>query len=188
MPNRQPPAILDTTSLDGEEWRPVPGYEGMYEVSNLGRVKSLGTSRNRPPTILRICVKQHGYRYAALHQAGRRRCPTLHRVVLEAFVGPCPDGREGCHIDDDKSNNHLSNLYWGTRSDNMLDRIRHGNNPQSSKTHCVHGHPFDEANTYWRDGGRHRVCRICMKAHAAKTNAKKRQRRAMAKRTKSAHA
>jgi hypothetical protein len=64
-----------------------------------------------------------GHLRVALGHSARRY---VHHLVLEAFVGPCPDGLEGCHEDGDPTNNHHTNLRWGTRKSNMEDRTRHG--------------------------------------------------------------
>jgi len=116
-----------------EEFRPVVGFEGRYEVSNLGRVRSLPhiqLGRNGKPIkrlgrILRPGRhNKHGHVSVVL---GRGNTRQVHRLVLEAFVGPCPPGEETCHDPDpDPTNNRLDNLRWGTRSDNINDAVGHG--------------------------------------------------------------
>lgn len=115
-----------------EKWRPVVGFEGEYDVSNLGRVRSLP----------RVIVRRDGVR---LKVKGRMLAPRLakcggyhrvglvgesedyiHRLVLEAFVGPCPPDHSCCHDNGDPTDNHLSNLRWGTQGDNESDKVRHG--------------------------------------------------------------
>lgn len=154
----------DTTSLDGETWRPVPGFESWYEVSSLGRVKSLGTSRSHRPRILRQNLKHNGYLSVCLYRGDcRQRRRMVHRLVLTTFVGECPDEHQACHRDGNGSNNHLLNLYWGTRSQNQLDTVTHGTHKNSRKTHCPQGHPYDEANTrLYRN--KWRYCRACKAA------------------------
>lgn len=61
---------------------------------------------------------------------GRKDCRHVHRLVLEAFVGPCPEGMECRHLDGNPGNNVLSNLAWGTRKENILDRIQHDTSGQ----------------------------------------------------------
>jgi hypothetical protein len=114
-----------------EEWRSVPGFEGRYEVSNHGRVKSLPNSRRRTELILQQGVhKRQGHRIINLtgHDgtAHFQKTYWVHRLVLEAFVGPAPLRMEGCHNDGDPANNHIDNLRWGTDADNQGDRIAHG--------------------------------------------------------------
>jgi hypothetical protein len=77
-----------------------------------------------------------------------------------AFVGPYPEGMEIRHLDGNPENNALENLKYGTRSQNIQDQIRHGVHHFKSKTHCKHGHPYDEANTYYCSRG-WRQCRQC---------------------------
>lgn len=122
-----------------EEWRAVVGYEGMYEVSNFGRVKSIarvvqltGTDRRYNKKSLRCRIlsqkkKKNGYMEVTLSASGKSSVRTVHRLVLEAFVGPCPDGMECRHFPDrDKANNRSSNLSWATRIENDRDKDRHG--------------------------------------------------------------
>lgn len=101
-----------------EEWRDVVGYEGMYMVSNLGRVKSVsravaksnGRTQAVPEIIRKHEANRMGYLYVSYYAAGRREIVYTHRAVVEAFVGLIPDGMEVHHIDGDKTNNVLSNL------------------------------------------------------------------------------
>jgi hypothetical protein len=101
---------------DIEIWRPVVGVEG-YQVSSLGRVKSLRSGR-----ILKTPPDRDGYPTVNL---GRRR-RAVHQLVLLAFVGPCPPGRQCRHLDGRSGNARLSDLVWGTPRENYLDRVRHG--------------------------------------------------------------
>lgn len=107
------------------EWRPVEGYEGLYEVSASGLVRSLPryTTSGR---ILRPRANRHGYQAVQLSREGVVTNQMVHRLVAEAFLGPCPDGHECAHHDGDRSNNQASNLKWKTRSDNHFDKHRHG--------------------------------------------------------------
>jgi len=101
-----------------EQWRPVVGFDG-YMVSNLGRVYS-----GRSNKCLKPQPSGAGHLRVALRREGTTHLRLLHRVVLRAFVGPCPAGNEALHADDNPSNNKLGNLRWGTRSDNRQDAIR----------------------------------------------------------------
>ena len=113
-----------------EEWRPVLGYEGLYEVSSLGRVKSvertvLGRNRNcpqgfyrkAPSKVLKAQKKRNGYMQVALCKEGRMRHHLLHRLVIEAFCGPST--MQVNHINLDKTDNRLCNLEYMTASENM---------------------------------------------------------------------
>lgn len=166
-----------------EEWRAIPGYEGIYEVSDLGRVRSLDRQSTAGRSLrgrIRAAAKDKGgYLRVPLHHGRAVRYTGAHRLVLEAFVGPCPPGMEACHNDGDPSNNALSNLRWDTKSANMLDKLLHGTNREALKTSCKHGHPFTTENTYITPSG-HRRCRTCrregMRAiKAERTHAQKEQ-------------
>lgn len=100
----------------GERWLPVPGFEGLYEVSDHGRVRNI-------ERLLRPSRQQRGHRLVALGSTAQRY---VHRLVLEAFVGPAPQGMECRHLNGDPSDNRLTNLAWGTREENYADRDRLG--------------------------------------------------------------
>lgn len=114
---------LSLETQTGEEWRPVVGFEGLYEVSNLGRVKSLkreftdsmGRHIIRPFKILKILIQsQTGYPYLTLHKNKKQYHPNIHRLVAEAFL-PNPDNLPCVnHKDEDRTNSILSNLEWCT--------------------------------------------------------------------------
>lgn len=90
----------------------------------------------------------------------------IHSLVLEAFVGPRPDGMEGCHNDGDPANNHLANLRWDTRAANNQDTLRHGRHEKKRRTHCPRRHPLAEPNLVvrrYRERG-HRICLACARA------------------------
>lgn len=123
-----------------EIWRPIVGYAG-HEVSNLGRVRSLdrvitfrridGHSHEDieincalKGKILRPDISNRGYPRIMLKSKGHHL--SVHKLVLEAFRGPCPEGHEACHANDIKADNRLSNLSWGTPSQNQHDAIRNG--------------------------------------------------------------
>lgn len=99
----------------------------------------------------------------------------VHRAVLLAFVGSCPEGMEGCHNDGDMYNNVLSNLRWDTPKNNRADVIRHGNDPWLRRTHCVNGHEWNEENTLWYEAGHRRICRACKREWMRERRARERQ-------------
>lgn len=112
-----------------EEWRPVVGNEGQYEVSSLGRVKSLPKMVSRrngqymtKERILGGRARSAGYPIVHIGTA----CRYIHAIVLEAFSGPRPDGFEACHNNGDRTDNRAENLRWDTPSANQNDRARHG--------------------------------------------------------------
>jgi hypothetical protein len=124
---------------DMEEWRPIPGFEDRYEVSSLGNVCGLrgrnGKGNYRHP----LSPSKVGpppnfaYRQVQLWREGKPSLKFVHRLVLEAFVSPCPPGMEGAHLDGNPSNNMLSNLAWTTHLDNMRHKYRHGTMPVGEK-------------------------------------------------------
>lgn len=145
-----------------EEWADVVGYEGVYVVSNYGRVKRIlqkpGATKGR---ILRPNTDKDGYWTYCLQHNLRRRIARAHVLVLESFYGPAPEGKPwGLHNDGDNQNNHLSNLRWGDAQENQMDAIAHGTHKGSAKTSCLRGHPLDEGNTYYDRKGK-RSCKEC---------------------------
>ena len=121
-----------------ETWRTVPGYETYYEVSTLGRVRSLTRNsgyRNRvhKGRALNPSLNCNGYRTATLCKPpGHREHWFVHELVLTAFVGPRPCGQVTRHKDGDRTNNRLTNLAWGTYTENSADAISHGTHERGS--------------------------------------------------------
>lgn len=143
-----------------EQWREVPGFPG-YEISDLGRVRSWRPWRGQPvPRLMKALPDSAGYLRVAPFRDGTNVFRSIHRLVMEAFVGPPPDGMETRHLNGDKTDNRLINLAYGTRSENTYDQVQHGTHVAARKTHCDRGHAFDEANTYQRARGG-RTCRAC---------------------------
>ncbi|PIB80533.1 hypothetical protein CQY23_03060 [Mycobacterium celatum] len=155
-----------------DRWLPVVGYEGFYEVSSDGRVRSL----KRRFRILKQAVHPRGgYRQVTLAKNGHHRTHKVHRLVLEAFVGRCPPGFVGCHNDGDTSNNRADNLRWDSPSANNFDLVRHGTHANANKTHCPAGHPYDDENTLrLRHAPKARRCRICYERQQAEHAERKR--------------
>lgn len=110
--------------LDGEVWRDVPGYGGWYIVSNRGRVWAFKSSR-----LLSQADNGWGYLYVGLYHGNRRdqrKLRTVHRLVAETFLGPCPHGSQVNHKDGDKTNNTLDNLEYMTPAENVGHAINTG--------------------------------------------------------------
>lgn len=150
-----------------ERWLPIPGYEGLYEVSDLGNIRSLDRTVKRSDGKLRrfkgkaITPTIVNGRARVTLPGNPRRKHRVHRLVLLAFVGPPPPGTEACHSPDpDPLNNRLENLRWDTSSENMRDRVRHGTHFWANRTHCPHGHEYTPENTYIDKRGS-RNCRAC---------------------------
>jgi len=117
-----------------EVWKDVPGYEGLYQASTHGRVRSLDrvVPRGREMLTRHGCVLKFRFSkpqrrpYVDLCKNGKKQGFPLGRVILMTFVGPRPEGTECCHGDSDQYNNHLENLRWGTRAENEADKKRMG--------------------------------------------------------------
>jgi hypothetical protein len=116
-----------------EEWRDVPGREG-YEVSSWGNMRSWNASRGRrkEPRPMKPWIQKRGG-YPAVKLGGGGQNVTVHSMVMLAFVGPRPDGMDIRHLDGNPRNNHLANLCYGTRSENIYDSVRHGTHNRMRK-------------------------------------------------------
>lgn len=120
------------------EWRPVVGWEGLYEVSDAGDVRSLTRvveTEKGPKKFIGRLLKQGrvegGYFHVALSRPGERKEVNVHVEVARAFLGPCPEGMEVCHRDGSRTLNAVGNLRYGTRKSNAEDRILHGTNTRT---------------------------------------------------------
>lgn len=151
------------SDVTAERWLPVPGYEGLYEISDLGRVRSL-PRRSCRGQVLKPSLSPLGYPRVHLNDRGRDRLRFIHLLVAESFIGPKPEGKQVRHLDGDSQNNRLSNLAYGTPSENVFDQVRHGTHTWASRTRCKWGHEFTPENTrVYREkhGGLGRDCRQC---------------------------
>lgn len=113
-----------------EVWRPVKGYEGRYDVSDKGEIRSY----YRAKSIGRILLQRnegHGYKQVALYNNGKRTEKRVHVLVAEAFLGEAPVGSEVNHKNGDKADNRAENLEWSTHSWNMEHAFEMG----------LHAHP-----------------------------------------------
>lgn len=158
--------------MTGENWSPVLDWEGYYEVSNEGRLRSVPREilvnrktsqyvRNSSGRILTPYVDRDGYKTLHLSRDGKRVAVKVHRLVAEAFIGPEPPGRPlVLHSDGDPGNNRVSNLRWGNQSENLLDAIAHGTHRSVTQTHCAQGHEYTPDNTLRGSNGSRR-CREC---------------------------
>jgi len=140
-----------------EIWKPIKGYEGRYEVSNTGKVKSLeriefmpwmGKNRVCKEKPMRIQQKDNIYLFVTLSDGGGRttqKCRYVHRLVAEAFKGPIPKGHIINHKDRDRTNNHEDNIEIVSQRDNCLHCVR--GRKKSSKYPGVH---FEVASGWWK--------------------------------------
>lgn len=150
-----------------EEWRPLPLFEGLYEVSENGRFRrSAPAARTRVGRLLEPKTAGAGYSVYVLLLNGTPKTIRAHRAVAEAFIGPSNGLPLVRHLDGNPANNHYSNLAWGTHKDNSADMIRHGNSLLGRhQSHCKRGHEMSDDNTSWSDipsrGQRRRRCLTC---------------------------
>lgn len=159
--------------MTSERWLPVVGWVGYYDVSDLGRVRSVarlivrgnGSPYRVPARTLKHERNDDEHVRVTLYRDGTGFTRLVHRLVLEAFVGPCPDGMEGCHWDDDPKNNPLSNLRWDTLSANRHDMVRNGRHHGARKDQCPADHLLQLPNltaASVREGARD--CLACNRA------------------------
>lgn len=152
VPTLKLPTITQEVALNTKEnWCWCTSLKGRYKVSDTGRVKSVsrwvvcsrkGTKRFIKGRILKQVVGSHGYLVVNLRKKGTGKVHCVHRLVLEAFMGSCPVGKQGLHKDDNRKNNKLSNLYWGTPKQNMRDAKRNGKRENAYLNHpkCENNH------------------------------------------------
>ena len=109
------------------EWRPVPGFEGVYAVSESGQIMRVAPGpRTRPGFIQKPSKHVNGYSIVRLFWQGKGKSHLVHRLVALAFHGePEAGSNYACHIDGDATNNHYSNLRWATPRQNLADRFYH---------------------------------------------------------------
>lgn len=120
--------------MTAERWRWVRGYEGYYEVSDRGRVRSVtrigndrtGKLRIDSGRVLRPGMHKGGYLVVCFSVKRARRMFRVHCLVAEAFIGPCPTGHQVAHGDGNPAHNHVGNLRYATRPENEADKLLHG--------------------------------------------------------------
>jgi len=148
-----------------ERWRPVVGYEGFYEVSDLGRVRSVFHGQGRRiDRVLKFSYDKNGRPSVGLYKVKaeyRRRI--VGPLVLMAFVGPRPSGLECCHGDGNQTNNRLSNLRWDTHASNEKDKIKNGTTNRGERNGRARLRSADvvRMKSLWAAGWR--VCDIASK-------------------------
>lgn len=174
---------MSDVSRDHERWLPIAGHEGFYEVSDLGLVRSVprriirsnGSQMTLPGVTLTPFDSGDGHVRVRLQRIGKIVDWYVHRLVLFTFVGEPPPGTEGCHWDGHPANNALSNLRWGTRSENMLDIARLGRHRLALRTHCPRGHELVAPNLVPSEVAKgRRSCLACARARSNKSRATER--------------
>lgn len=157
--------------MNEELWLPIRGYEGLYEVSSLGRVRSLdreiehptaGIVHRKGKVLAQNPLNKDGYLGVGLNKGGTKKKRSVHTLVLEAFVGPRPEGQQACHNDGNNTNNRVENLRWDTPRENVADIKRHGRNRWLNRSACANGHPYTEDTVSYEPARPSiRVCRVC---------------------------
>lgn len=138
-------STVDPLTGSAEEWKRVPGWEGFYEVSSLGNVRSVDRIINKldrtrrmstakiSGRVLKLIDTNYGYYKVDLSRDGNVKPTLVHGLVCEAFHGPRPIGCEVAHGNGDRQDNRQSNLRWATKKDNAADRKAHGSHIEGSQ-------------------------------------------------------
>ena len=153
-----------------ERWLPVVGYEGHYEVSDFGHVRSLRretVSGWRGGKTLNPSPDKIGRLEVRLHKNDKGKTRRVHQLVMEAFAGLPAPGQEVRHLDGNPANNRWTpgdteeevraaggNLFYGTHAENMADMIEHGTTTHRTGTQCPQGHEYTPENTITYKNGR----------------------------------
>ena len=150
-----------------ERWLPVVGWEGLYEVSDHGNVRSVDRvieTSNGPRSykgkMLRPASVRGAHQWVGLYRQGEIERRYIHQLVAESFIRPRNLGEYVLHSNDDALDNRVGNLRYGTHQDNIQDSVRNGRHGGTKKTHCKWGHEFTPQNTY-PNGPRGRGCKRC---------------------------
>lgn len=154
-----------------EQWLPVVGWEGLYEVSDMGRVRSLDRQladgrRVRGRVLRPGKAGDKGYQHVNLTYDGKPVTAYIHALVAAAFIGPRPPRQEVCHNDSDTGNNWAINLRYDTSTGNKMDRVLSGRDHYAARPACKNKHTYTEETTRWRKrvtkDGEERYFRVCV--------------------------
>lgn len=153
------------------EWLDIPGYDGQYQITSTGRVRSRdkrarcahGGTRVFPGRELSVMQRPDGYKFVKLTgKDGVSSTQYLHRLLLLTFCGEPQEGYYGCHNDGNPENNSLSNLRWDSPTGNSHDTLRHGTHNNASKDKCRRGHFLSGENLErWDLKKGRRKCKAC---------------------------
>lgn len=133
---------LSLRDIEGEEWRPIPDFEGLYSVSNMGRIKSeyrIVETNNRTPYVVNAKIKtqnknKKGYLTVLLYKDNKCYSKQVHRYVALAFI-PNPDNKPQVdHINGNKEDNRATSLRWTTNDENYHNPATFGNQQRSCQT------------------------------------------------------
>lgn len=133
-----------------EIWKPIPGYKNLYEASNMGRVRRACKTLQKQKYSIVAQRLHNGYPICWLGKNKTRIRYKIHRLVLLAFVCPCPAGMEGSHLNDTKTDNRLVNLAWMTHGENLKLAFKNGRQPNKGMLgkhlSIEHSRKISEAN------------------------------------------
>ena len=128
--------------MEEEVWKPIKNYEGLYEVSNMGRVRSLNYRRSEKEKILKNIECNNGYFQVGLVKLGKRKIFSVHRLVAEAFI-PNPEGKPCIdHINTIRSDNRVENLRWVTYEENNNNPLTKKKYSENHREQDGENHPF----------------------------------------------
>lgn len=163
-----------------ELWRTIPEYEGFYEASSLGRIRSVDRSFENAAgnrvfyrgRVRALRKTKFGYFVVNVSIVGKCRTRRVHQLVASAFLGEQPAGKVVCHNNGVATDNQVSNLRYADQSENLMDKSKHGTCHNSRKTHCPRGHEYNVENTYLRQYKNStkvsRQCRQCSSKRASR--------------------
>lgn len=157
--------------------KPIPEEERFWE-----KVDKSGPNPDYPNCWEWTANRVKTYGMFSCKQNGKSRNRQTHKYIWEKLNGPVPEGLEVCHLCNNPPCVRPDHLEVGTRSDNQRYSVLHGNNKQSKKKHCKHGHLYDEKNTYWKiskhTGFKTRDCKTCHKRWNEERNERRKKKRA----------
>ncbi|AEJ94054.1 HNH endonuclease [Mycobacterium phage Thibault] len=165
--------------FDAELWRDIPGYEGLYQASDQGRIRSVDRvikqvslhggfiDRRMPGRVLTPWPHSaDGRPWVSLSRDGKVKKLGVHVLVTRTFWGSAPpDKPMALHRNGDPFDNRPGNLYWGDNADNMNDAVRHGTHVAARRTRCPYGHALVDPNIKWTRDRRGRECKACRNAN-----------------------
>lgn len=129
--------MLYNGCMDAENWKQLPGFEA-YEVSDHGNVRRISQGKGtRPMRQLRPCLDHGGRMVFNARKDGKIKQWKVHRAVMQAFCGDCPEGMEVAHLDGDQTNNRLTNLAYATPVENNSNKVGHGTQPKGVQIWCA---------------------------------------------------
>ena len=120
-----------------EQWKAIKDYEGLYEVSDLGRVRSLNYLRTGTCRVLKLRTEKQGRVIVDLYLDGKKKTYTVHSLVALAFIGERPEGYDVLHANGNSQDNRLENLSYDTVTENMKDCYRYGSRGPKGKLNII---------------------------------------------------